>query len=229
MRHLRQFPARATAAASIVVICATASPVAAQCAFDRPTAAAVARTGNYQSTLIPAFVNCGGVGGNPPNTSSSAGAPGCKPPETLNQQSGSPPNGWRFSQVPGQSWGRVRLDRISGTFFVPPGTRELRIRLWLRKIIDAGGPANTTGSLELGLRATFDDPVNGDQTGIDFPVVIPVTLVAGNVTVVTTLGTVLASIALPRFPDCTMFEVVSVRVLDPNGTAFAVPGVRIIP
>jgi hypothetical protein len=213
----------------IVVALGTCTSAYAQCAFDRPTANQSARTGDYRSVLVPAFVSCGNPGGNTPNNTSQGGIPSCSPPETFQQQSGSPPNAWRFSQVPGDSWGRVRLNRQAGSYNNPAGIRDLRIRLWLRKIIDTAGPASGVGVLALVLRSTFNDPVNGDMTISDFPIDVPFTLTSGNTTFTTTLAAVLTSISLPRFPDCTIHEVLSVTVRDENSDHFAVPGVRIIP
>ncbi len=199
----------------------------AQCAFDEPTRNGVAYSGRFFSTLVQAYVGCGVVGGNTPNTTTIGALPACSPPETGNQQAGSPTNGWRFSQVPNQSYGRVLIQRLNGVFTNPAGVRDTQIRIELKKIIDFFGPANSTGTLQIILRATTNDPTGGDMTVIDYPVQLQVPLVSGNATIITSLATILASTVGPRFPDCTSHEILSVEVYDPNFILFAVPGVRV--
>jgi hypothetical protein len=222
--------------AFLVAALALAPPrVSAQCAFDRPTQGNVTNTGDLRTSLVQAYVGCGNPGGNPPNTINQGGVPACAPPETFNVQAGSPASGWRFSQVPGVSWGRLELNRQSGVFVNPPGIRDTRIRLNLRKIVLTNGTtpvaAGTPGTIALVLRATVNDPVNNDMTILDFPINIPFAFTtAGTVTNFTAiLGTVMNSSVGFRFPDCASIEVVSVAVLDSNGNVFAVPGIRVIP
>src|ERR1051326_2933456 len=76
-------------AVAAVVVGASAS-AHAQCAFQHPKKAK-----KFQSAFVQAFVSCGNVGGNSPNTAAGGGAaPACKPPETFNDQAGDPPTGW---------------------------------------------------------------------------------------------------------------------------------------
>ena len=213
-----------------LVAAAIGAPVGAahaQCAFDEPTRNGLAYSGRFFSTLVQAYVGCGVVGGNSPNTVTMGGIPACSPPETANQQAGSPTNGWRFSQVPNQSYGRVLIQRLNGVFTNPAGFRDVQIRIELKKIVDFFGPANSTGTLQIILRATTNDPIGGDMTATDYPVSLQVPLASGNGTLITSLATILASTIGPRFPDCTSHDVLSVGVYDPNLSLFAVPGVRV--
>jgi hypothetical protein len=216
---------------------AFATKVLAQCAFEQPTKGGVAKTGRYYTSLVQAFVSCDNPGGNADNTTGLGGLlPAYKLPETKNTLAGSPISGWHFSATANKSWGWVRLERKSGTFVNPPGFSDLRIRACLGNIVDGTQTAvNTaftgTGTLQLVIRSTFDDPTNHDMTAIDFAgTVASINLVRGNGCVDKTLASFMAT--LPpgqRFPDCTSHEIVSVAVADPNGTIFAVPGVRINP
>jgi hypothetical protein len=222
--------------AFLVAAVALAPPrVSAQCAFDRPTHGSTTNTGDLRTSLVQAYVACGNPGGNTPNAAYLGIVPACSPPETLNVQAGSPVSGWRFSQVPGQSWGRLEMNRQSGVFVNPSGIRDMRIRLTLKQIVQTNGTtpvaAGTPGTIALLLRSTVSDPVNGDMTMIDFPVNIPFAFTtAGIVNNATTiLGNVMNSSFGFRFPDCASIEIVSVAVLDSNSNVFAVPGIRVIP
>lgn len=232
MRNPRRCPGRLATIATIVVLGAARSPVAAQCLFDRPTAPGGSKTARFESTLVQGFVICSDFDYHP-NTTTQGGLPACKPPETWDDLAGFSANGWRFDQFGHQSWGRVRLDRVSGAFTNPPGTRDMRVRLWLKKIVDNTGlPASGTGSLSIFFRATFNDPVNGDLTMSDFGTSAQFTLTNGTVDpspFTTTLGAMLNAQPLPRLPDCASIEVLYLEVRDENGHTFAVPGVRIIP
>ena len=228
---------RPFAALALLVIALTVgpSPVAAQCAFDRPTHGSVANTGTYSVSLVQAFVSCGNPGGNTPNASYQ-GVPTCTPTETFNQQNGSAATSWRFSQIPGQSWGRLTMNRQSGAFTNPTGVRDTRIRLNLRKIVQTNGttpvPTGTPGTIALLVRATLQDPVStSDMTVIDFPINLPFSFTTpGNVTNFSAiLGNVMNTSFGFRFPDCTSLEIVSVAILDVNNVVFAVPGIRVIP
>lgn len=222
--------------AFLAVAVALAPPrVSAQCAFDRPTHGSITNTGDLRTSLVQAFVSCNNPGGNTPNTTTQNGVPACAPPETWNVQAGPPASGWRFLQTPGQSWGRLELNRQSGSFTNPNGIRDTRIRLNFRKIVLSNGTtpvaAGTPGKISLVLRSTIADPSNGDMSLIDFPVDIPFAFTgAGSVTNFTAiLGNVMNSSFGYRFPDCSSIEVVSVAVLDSNNNVFAVPGIRVIP
>src|SRR5882724_5419388 len=84
---IKQLVGGLAAAALVVGFSASAH---AQCAFPHPKKAA-----SFKSNFVQAFVSCGNAGGNSPNTFAGGGAaPACRPPETFNQQAGSPTNGW---------------------------------------------------------------------------------------------------------------------------------------
>jgi hypothetical protein len=216
----------AVASITAAILGAAATPVLAQCSFERPTRNSASPTGRYIASLVQAHVNCG-FGGNVANTVSQGGHAACAPPQTFVEQAGNPPNGWRFSTVPNTSWGRVRLDRQTGAFTNPTGIRDTRIRLWLRDIVDATGFADGNGVIQLVLRPTVNDPVNADMTLADITVQVLITLNDGDANVNVTLDDILIPIDTARLPDCTSLEVVSIAILDENGQVFAVPGVRV--
>ena len=41
------------------------------------------------------------------------------------------------------------------------------------------------------------------------------------------LGDVMIGLGQPRFPDCSLIEVVSISIIDPNGDILAVPGIKL--
>jgi hypothetical protein len=90
------------------------------------------------------------------------------------------------------------------------------------------GSRSGNGNIQLILRATTEDYQFGDMTIIDFPFGFGFTLngYSGTVSVTKKVGDLLLSLSQPRSSDCTTLEVVSIAVRDPNGTLFAVPGVR---
>ena len=49
----------------------------------------------------------------------------------------------------------------------------------------------------------------------------------GSASVDDSIGKRFASIGQPHLSDCTVIEIVAASVVDPNGNAFAVPGVRV--
>ena len=208
-----------------------ASDVGAQCAFNRPLGSS-SYTGLVSTSLVRAFVSCNNPGGNVPNTVGIFGlVPSCPPVENYHQRDGSPAGGWTFG--PGTSYGRVQIKRTSGgaNLVYPPTARDAAIVLKLYHIGRAdGGPgfASGSGSVLIMVRATTNEYESGDMTMIDFPLSFGFTLTGGSVSMTKKVGDVLMGIppGLPRFPDCTTLEIVSVAVKDPNGNVFAVPGVN---
>jgi len=94
------------------------------------------------------------------------------------------------------------------------------VELWLRAITNA--TPNATGSLNIVLRATVNDPLNGDITMVDFPRSFPFPLSAGAATFSSRVGP-------PCLPSCANLEVVRIEVLDQNRNLFARPGVWLLP
>ena len=207
------------------------SSVGAQCAFDRPNGSS-SYIGSYTSSLVRAYVSCNNPGGNPANTTTVGGIPSCWPTEDFGQYAGSPPNGWRFSNGIGSSTGKVQIRRTSGGANLgglPSTLRDTAVKVKLYHIArNSGGYASGTGNVQLLLRVTTQDYLGDDMTVIDFPFGFPIALSSGNGSGFATkkIGDALFDLDNPRFTDCTSFEVVDVTVRDPNGTAFAVPGVR---
>jgi len=196
----------------------TVSAAHAQCAFPHP-----GKAKTFQSGLVSAFVSCGNPGGNVPNDTTQGGVPSCSPPETFNEQAGSPPNGWLWNI--GKGFGTVRLRPTNNkviSILNPPGdTKDIAIKMTLRGVVDAAGPASGPGTLATVARATFDDRANGDMTVIDFPAPFPFTLSNGSASLKTSANVLLNGIGQPGLPPCANIEVVSIGVFDENGNQFA--------
>jgi hypothetical protein len=220
----------------------TASAARAQCAFEHPKKARL-----IESDLVQAFVSCGNPGGNPVNDNTEGGVPSCSPPETFNEQAGSPANGWLWDET--KSRGNVRFSAqmapvsvtndttlppaCANPLLCPPGSKDLLVHMQLHNIIDGAGRASGTGTLATVARATLDDRgADGmagggddqDMTVVDFPAGFPFTLTDGRTNLKTSADALLNAIGQPSLPSCTSIEVVSVSVLDENGNAFASMG-----
>jgi hypothetical protein len=229
--------------AALLAIGFTASAARAQCQFEHPKKARV-----IESDLVQAFVSCGTVGGNPVNNTTEGGVPSCSPPETFNEQDGSPCNGWLWDET--KSRGNLRFSSTQAPVAVrkdttlpiaqpiggplsPPGSKDLFVHMQLHNIIDCTGAASGTGTLATVARATLDDRgADGmagtlddtDMTIVDFPAGFPFTLTEGRTNLKTSADALLNSIGQVSLPSCTSIEVVSVSVLDENGNAFASMG-----
>ncbi len=195
----------------------TVSAAHAQCAFPHP-----GKANTFQSGFVSAFVSCGNPGGNVPNDTTEGGVPSCAPPETFNQQAGNPPNGWLWNERKG--FGTVRIRPTSNhvvNILNPPDSKDLAVKLVLRGVVDAAGPASGGGTLSTVARATFDDSTNGDMTVIDFPAPFAFSLTNGSATLKTSANVLLNGIGQPGLPACSNIEVVSITIADENGNTFA--------
>lgn len=218
---------------AIVAALVTPTSVGAQptCEFDRPFASS-SYTGYFKSSLVRAFVPCNNPGGNTPNATTITGSvPTCYPVEDFHEQAGSPAGGWEFHS--GTSYGTVTVKRAKGVGpnlgFPPPRLDAvIEVKLYHIGSTDEAGFADGTGTVQVVIRVTTQDYSEDDMTVIDFPFGFPIALSSGNGSGFATkkVGDALFDLDSPRFTDCTSFEVVSIAVRDPNGTVFAVPGVR---
>jgi hypothetical protein len=216
---------------ALVAAFVTPASVGAQCAFDRPFASS-SYTGVFKSSLVRAFVHCNNPGGNPANATTITGTvPTCYPVEDFHERAGSPTGGWEFHS--GTSYGTVAIKRAKGVgpnLGFPPPRLDAVVEVKLYHIGSSDGPgfAGGTGSVQVLLRVTTQDYSSTDMTVIDFPFAFPIALSSGNGSGFATkkVGDALFDLDNPRFTDCTSFEVLAVTVHDPNGTRFAVPGVR---
>jgi len=195
----------------------------AGCDFEHPRKAKL-----FQADLVQAFVSCGNPGANVPNTTSASGVPGCTPPETFNQQDGTPVNGWQWDER--RSIGRIEFREFQGNF--GGNSRDVKVKMRLRHILDGAGlPANGSGTITSIARTTLEDTVvtapgmGTDMTFIDFPAPFPFGMTDGKATVnFPPQAGVIIGMREP-LPGCTSLEILSLMILDPNGNPFAVPGV----
>lgn len=231
------------ALAAVLTVGFAASLAQAQCSFEHPKKAV-----KLQSNLVQAFVSCGNVGGNSPNTNTEGGVPTCQPPETFNEQQGSPANGWLWTEDKSQGKVSFKAKAVctavsTGTTLPPcnpasplntgpPASADLEVKLDLKAVEDtlsAGDGANGSGSMATSARATLDDRAAGDMTVIDFPADFPFNLVDGKAKLKTSADALLNAISQPGLPPCSSIEVVSITVKDENGNGFANMGTFLPP
>jgi hypothetical protein len=197
-----------------------------ECGFEHPKQAK-----KSQISLVQAFVSCGNPGGNAPNDTTEGGVPSCSPPQTYNQQDGTPPNGWQWDETKGSGTVvfQAAKNKVVSPLNPPDDTADLAVSLKLKGVVDAAGPASGPGTLSTLSRATLRDrqgtPGNhGDDvpmTVIDFPAPFGFNLVNGAVNLKTTANTILNGIGQNGLPHCTSIELVDVSVVDENGNRFA--------
>lgn len=221
----------ALAAVLVVGISASAAH-AAGCAFPHPKKAT-----KFQSTLVTAFVSCGNLGGNSPNTTTEGGVPSCSPPETFSQQSGNTATGWFFGpkgsgqvQFKSSAVGVPICDPITHVCVpvTPADSSDLKVQAKLGDVHNSvglvGDPLQESGFLATTARATFNDRTNGDMTVTDFPANFPLTVVKGKAKLKTSADALLNGISQPGLPHCASIETVSITVLDSNGDTMANTG-----
>ena len=207
-------------AAVVVGVSASAH---AQCAFQHPKKAK-----SFASTFVQAMVSCGNVGGNSPNTFAGGGAaPACKPPETFNDQAGSPPNGWLWGP---KSAAAIKTKALGHNFFLTttpadPDAADLVISLKGSDFEYPPGDGSikvdgVTGTLSTVSRTTFNDRAVGDVTVVDFPVNITFGVTGGKVNVKTSANQALNNGGLAGLPHCTSIESIKTVILDENNHAF---------
>ena len=180
-------------------------------AFERPKKAK-----QLQTNLVQPFVVCGNVGGNSPDRTTEGGVPACQV-DTPNQQDGNPMSGWRWDEARGV--GSLQMKATCSH------ADDIAVKIKIQGIVDgANAPVTGNGTFSATWRATVNDPTGGDMTTIDLTTTIPFSLAAGNGGLITTVGVMLSESGMPDLPNGSGFELVHAEIRDPNGNAFATPG-----
>lgn len=210
--------------AAVLVVGISASAALAQCAFEHPK-----KAGKFQSNFVQAFVSCGNLGGNSPNSTTEGGVPTCKPPETYAAQAGSPPGSWTWDELKGQ--GQVQIKSVKTAKpatppITPADSSDLSINVKIKGVLDNNTlPASGLGKLSTVARATFNDRTGGDMTVVDFPANFDLLLTNGQGKQKTSADALLNGITQPGLPHCASIETVSITITDPNGNTFANVGI----
>ena len=187
---------------------------AANCAYPHPKSAK-----QIKSSLVQAMVSCGNPGGNVPNSTTEGGVPTCAPPETYNQQAGSPGSGWLWGP---SSKGDVTFKASKNKVTTDVDSGDLSVAVKMSGLVDSIGPVNGNGSLSTLARATLKDRMNGDMTVVDFPAPFGLPCVDGKINRKTSANDLLVNvIGQPALPSCSSIELVDVKVVDENGNNFA--------
>jgi hypothetical protein len=189
----------------------------AQCAFDAP-----AKAKSFKSSLIRAYASCPGVTFAAPNTTTMAGVAACAPPAATSI--------YELDDAKGACSVRAKHSvETPCSNSDPAGCSVLNIAVKCGGIQDPGGGvlSSTVGwNLSLVLRASFDDPSNGDMTVVDVPLQLPLPEAAnGALKGRFELGNCTDFFFCPPppgyLPPCTQLELLSVTLFDPDGSAFA--------
>jgi hypothetical protein len=200
-----------------------------ECGFEHPKKAK-----ETKSSLVQGYVSCGNAGGNPINDTTESGTQSCSPPETYNDQVGSPADGWHwdFEKGQGDVSFKAAKNKIEDPVLNPEGdTADVAVSLKLQGVVSADAPegASGIGSIATLSRATLRDRNgtggnNADDvpmTVIDFPVAFPFDLIEGKAKLKTTANALLNPADIGGLPHCTSIEVVDINVFDENDTVFA--------
>jgi hypothetical protein len=221
---------------AVLVIAISAAGARAQCSFGHPRSAKALLT-----TLTQAFVSCGNIGGNSPNTTTEGGVPACAPPQTFAEQAGSPSGTWTWDDLTPKVYGKLYIKRrlppscttgtpaeqaLCATLNPIGDTTDLYFRVKLKGVREdaTNFPANGTGTLTVNVRVTFDDRAGGPMTWIDFPLSFSFEVNGGTADAIASGDAILNDEGRPGLPHCTSIEILSAAVIDENGNTFAVPG-----
>ena len=181
-------------------------------AFETPQKAT-----KFQAELVQPFIVCGDVGGNTPDRTTEGGVPACQV-ETPNQRDGNPMSGWRWDEARGV--GSLQMKATCSH------AGDIAVKIKIQGIVDgANAPVAGDGTFSLTWRATVNDPTGGDMTTIDLTSAIPFSMAAGNGALLTTVGVMLSESGMPDLPNGSSFELINAELRDPNGNAFATPGI----
>jgi hypothetical protein len=184
------------------------------------------KTKQVSFNLVQAYENCF-----VPDTTTEGGLGACTP-ETRNEAAGDPMSGWRWGTSGGR--GAIRLTPAC------KGAADVGVTLDLAGVVDGSGtPVTGTGTLQLGVKLSMDDPTGGSMTTVQMPIAIPFGLIDGRVKFRTTATAMLATDSLPPLPNVTSLEIASadmfdqeaglLEVRDGNGTVFLRPGLETFP
>ncbi len=209
---------------------ANAATQACGATFQHPASAK-----QIKSALTQAFVSCNNPGGNVPNATTQTGTvPTCYPAETYHENAGSPNTGWTWGpKGKGDISFKAGRNKLCGGVVYPMNDcgldeSDLYIQVKISDIRDNSGIATepNVGSVATVARATFVDRAeqSAPMTVIDFPTGFGIPVVNGKVSKKTSATEILAVLNQPALPQCTVIEVVSVLVKDPNGNTFASMG-----
>jgi len=193
-----------------------APDASAQCAVNKPGRAKLMKT-----SLVREHLGCPS---DPdfffPNSQTGTGTPSCAPPLAESDYEFGASGRCTFKM-------KAFRDELCPLGMGPAAPcMSLELSLDCQDVREPGGdPITNSGgdwNMEIVVRATFDASDNGDMTVIDVPVVLPMGVANGDLTL--KHGPELNSSFLTGLPPCTQLEVLSLRVLDPDGGHFATMG-----
>jgi hypothetical protein len=152
--------------AAVLVVGFAASSAFAQCAFEHPK-----KAGKFQGNFVQAFVSCGNAGGNSPNTTTEGNVPTCKPPETYNEQAGSPPTGWTWDEEKGQGQVQLKASKTPPVNILNPvgDTTDLAVKCKAKGIVYSGGSACDGGANDAAVCTDASECPGGECAEVNIP------------------------------------------------------------
>jgi len=205
------------AATAIALSVAWPLRVSAQCAFNSP-----AKAKGVNTSLVRAYRPLGITPCYFPNATTSGGLAACAPP-------------FSFSAFEFGDKGKctVKTQHIVETTCALAGSSgpcsDVRLKARCAGILEPNSPTPINGlgwKLAVTYRITMDEDVGGPMTVIDLPFQLPFSAASGgklSMSVLLNEACVEAGLCL-ELPPCANFELLTLRLLDPNGDTFATPG-----
>jgi hypothetical protein len=205
--------------ATCAAIALSASGAYAQCAFNTP-----GKAKTLKSDLVRAYSACPSITFAAPNTSTETSTPACGPPVPLSNRF--------FDSEKGKctikSKAKVETPCKDGAV---DSCMNVKIKAKCTHLLlpDGMSPENAGGwTLNTISRATFDDPLGGDMTVVDFPAKFDFPQAKnGKIKLKADTNSLLAGLfgAGSNLPACAYLEILGFSVVDPNGNVFAKQGV----
>ncbi len=193
----------------------------AQCAFDAP-----AKAKGFKTSMVRAYAGCPGVTFAAPNTSTMAGVPGCAPPFATSE--------YQFDDDAGQCSVQLTQTVESPCYDdLVPECARIRLKAQCSGVLDPDGTTPTVNAdwtFNVVMRLTFDDQTRGDMTVVDFPAQFPFSQPsAGRLKLTYDSSDPCATLPClfgpsTALPSCMELQLLSARIVDPDGNGFAVMG-----
>ncbi len=189
----------------------------AQCDFNSPDKAKSAKI-----SMVRAFYPCGGITFPIPNTATSEGTPACAPP---------PPSS-SYTFLPKGSCSVKVTHKLEDPCSTgsPGACANVSIKAKCKGIGESDGVAPISAgvwALNVTVRRTTNDSFNGDITVIDFPAQFAFGLPQdGKIQLKIDTNAYFETLFGPgnETGGCTTYQMLSMTIVGPSGTPFAVPG-----
>lgn len=221
--------------AAIALVSFTASIALAQCAFDAPSKAKGMKT-----DMVRAMVTCGGITFPTPTTLTNAGVPACSPVTPYSAYVFTPADPLAKNKGKCSVKTKTKFESpcsdgsVDPITLLPQDCSNTSLQAKCGGVLNSDGATPVDGltggqgwALKTVARVTFDDKASGDMTIIDFPAQFNLPdakkgKLKGKFDTNTLLNELFGDGS--ALPGCTMLELKSIAIADPDGNNFAVVG-----